>query len=83
MVQIYPDKSDEFLLGQNLLESSVALPSGPDKAGNGDNARFSKVDGAVGVDLGAMMGTSQMESWMEEWSLEVRMRSVKSHLRGR
>ena len=30
-----------------------------------------------------MMGTSQMESWMEEWSLEVRMRSVKSHLRGR
>jgi len=76
-------ESDEFFFIKDFLEGSVTLASGAYKARNGDDARFAEVDGAVGVDLDHNKATSEMDSWMEEWSLEVTTRSVKSHLRGK
>ena len=76
-------QSDELLLAKHLLQGRVALAGGPHEPRNGHDAGLAEVDGAVGVYLGRKNCTSQIESWMEEWSLEVRMRSVKSHLRGR
>lgn len=75
--------SDEFLFPEDFLESSITLAGGPDESRNGDNVALGEVDGSVGVDLNGARLTSQTDSWTEEWSLEVTMRSVKSHLRGR
>ena len=82
-IELISSESDEFFFAQNFLEGSVALARRPHEARNCDDAGFAEVDGAVGIDLAYERVTSEMDSWMEEWSLEVRMRSVKSHLRGR
>ncbi len=68
--------SDKFLLAENLVEGGVALSGGADEAGAGDEGGFAVADGAVGVDLDEAYCTSAMESWMEEWSLEVMIWSV-------
>lgn len=69
-------ESDEFPLAEHLLEGGVSFSGGPDEARDGDEIGFAEVDGAVLVELGYGGVTSATESWMEEWSLEVTMRSV-------
>ena len=69
-------ESEEFLLTKDLLEGSVALPSGSHEARNHNDRGLAEVNGAVGVQLSRTSSTSQTEIWMEEWSFEVITRSV-------
>jgi hypothetical protein len=68
--------SDKFLLPQDLVDSRVTLSSRSHETGKGNVGSFAQVDGAVLVDLRGMNSTSAMESWMEEWSLDVMIWSV-------
>ena len=68
--------SDKFLLAEDLVQGSVALPGRTHESGDSDQRGFAVVDGAVSVHLRGKGGTSAMESWMEEWSLEVMIWSV-------
>lgn len=68
--------SDELPLPEYLLQGGVSFSGGADESGDGDGAGLAEVDGAVFVELSGEGGTSATESWMEEWSLEVMMRSV-------
>jgi hypothetical protein len=68
--------SDELPLPEHLLQGGVSLSSGPNEARDGDSAGLADVDSSIFVELNGEGGTSAMESWMEEWSLEVMMRSV-------
>ena len=75
--------SDEFFFLENFLEGSITLSGGSNESRDSDDVGFGVVNGSVGVDLSGERCTSQTDSWTEEWSLEVTIRSVKSHLRGR
>ena len=75
--------SDEFFFLENFLEGSITLSGGSNESRDSDDVGFGVIDGSVGVDLSGERCTSQTDSWTEEWSLEVTIRSVKSHLRGR
>ena len=65
------------------MKGGITVSGGSDEAADGDETALLKVDSAVGVDLSGGRVTSQMESWIEEWSLEGIILSVKSHFLGR
>lgn len=76
-------ESDKLFLAKDSLEGSISLTSGADEPGDGDKVGLAEVDGAIFIDLNVECVTSQTESCMEAWSLEVMILSVKSHFLGR
>lgn len=68
--------SDELSLPEYLLQGGISLSSGSNETRDGDSAGLTMIDSAIFVDLNRDENTSAMESWIEEWSLEVMMRSV-------
>lgn len=69
-------RSCDFLFVEDFLKCSVAHTWGTYKSWDGDEVGFSEIDGAILIELNIIRSTSQMESMMEEWSLEGTILSV-------
>lgn len=59
-------RSNELLLLEDLLQSSIAFAGGPHEARDSDNGRLAEVDGSVIVELTNELGTSETVSWIDE-----------------